>query len=133
MLLWALALLLSPVVQAAALAFDPPPAGKARLVFYRSGAFFLGGRGCSAYVEHQRAAQRVAELGRSQYAVYDADPGTRVLSGSKSLKRPMVVELAAGSTTYIRCEVAGIAGHSRLVLAHRIEFERYAPRLDPAR
>lgn len=112
---------------------DPPPAGKARLVFYRSGSFALGGRGCSAYAQRDRVAQRVAELGRSQYALYDADPGTRVLSGSKRLKRPIVVELAAGSTSFFRCEVAGIAGHSRLTPVHRAEFELYAPGLAVAR
>lgn len=111
----------------------PPPTGKARLIFYRSGAFLLGGRGCSAYLEQDGRAERVAELGRSQYAVYDADPGERALSGSKSLKRPIGLDLKAGSTTFLRCEVIGMMGHSRLVQAHRIEFERYRPQLDAAR
>lgn len=112
---------------------SPPPAGKARLVFYRSGAFFSGARGCSAYLEQGGKPLRVAKLGRSQYAVHDAEPGTRVLSGSKSLKRPVVAELVAGRTTFVRCEVPGMTGVSRLAMAHRVEFDHYAPGLDPAR
>jgi hypothetical protein len=133
LLLSLLVLLAAPVAQAELSPLDPPPAGKARLVFFRSGTFAYGGRGCSAYVGRDRVGQRVAELGRSQYAVYDAEPGARLLSGSKRLKRPIVLELAADSTTFVRCEVAGIAGHSKLMPAHRSEFEHYAPGLDPAR
>lgn len=111
----------------------PPPDGKARLIFYRTASFHFGGRGCSAFVGRGGKPVRVAALGRSQYSVVDAEQGALLLSGSKSLKNPVVVELVQGSTTFVRCEVAGIMGHSRLVPVHRLEFERYAPDLDLAR
>lgn len=114
-------------------ALESAPDGKARIVFYRSGSFHLGGRGCSAFVDRGGKPVRVAELGRRQYAVFDSEFGPVLLSGSKSLKKPLVVELTPGSTMFVRCEVAGIMGHSRLVPVHRLEFERYAPDLRPAR
>ncbi|MBB5710261.1 hypothetical protein [Sphingomonas xinjiangensis] len=129
-----LALLMGAALQAAAPPpIEPPPAGKARLVFYRSGSFFFGARGCSAYLEQDNRAVRMAKLGRSEFAVQDVDPGERVLSGSKSLKRPLVIEAKAGDTRYFRCEITGMSGGSRLVQAHRVEFARYRPRLDAAR
>lgn len=108
----------------------PLPPGKARIVFYRTGAFYFGGRGCSAYAGTPAEPRRVAALGRSEYVVLDVEPGTQMLSGGTGFKKPVALELAAGQTRYVRCEVAGMMGSSRLVLTDRLEFERHRPGLE---
>lgn len=108
------------------------PDGKARVVFFRTGAFYFGGRGCSAYVAETSGVRRVAELGRSEYTVLDTAPGVLRLSGGRNMKKPIVLELAAGETGYVRCEVAGMMGSSRLVHADAPEFGRSRDRLTPA-
>ena len=111
---------------------SPIPDGRARIVFYRNGAFYFGGRGCSAYADLASEARRVAALGRSEYALLDVDPGEVRLSGSKTMKQPISLELAAGETRYVRCEVAGMMGSSRLVHSDALEFARYRSALDKA-
>lgn len=110
----------------------PIAPGKARIVFYRTGDFYFGGRGCSAYAGGEGAPRRVAELGRNEYALLDVAPGAQRVAGGKRLNKPVALDLAAGQTHYVRCEVAGIMGGSRLVVSDALEFERHRADLRPA-
>lgn len=109
-----------------------PPAGKGRLVFYRTGGMQYGWRGCPIFEARAEGAIQVAGLGGGRYAVVDADPGAHRFAASKKLKHPVQVDLAASETIYVRCQFSGFPGGPKLLASHRAEFERHAEGLEPA-
>lgn len=110
----------------------PVVAGKGRVVFYRTGGIQFSGRGCPLFEGHDAGASRIAGLGGGEYFVFDADPGVHSFAASSKLKKAVRLELAAGETQFVRCELSGFPGSAKLRESARSEFEAHRAKLDPA-
>jgi hypothetical protein len=111
----------------------PAPDGKGRVIFYRTGGINFSGRSCPIFEETAGDATEIGPLGGGKYVAVNVAPGTHRFAASRKLKRPVQLEVVAGQTLYVRCQLSGFPGSPKLLASHVSEFERFAEDLEPSR
>lgn len=89
------------------IALPAAPEGKGQIVFFRSGGMGFA-MGCGV----NENGERVSALGAGRYFVHATTPGSHTYIAKSEAKDVLAVDVAAGSTSYVRCTIK-IGHHGR--------------------
>lgn len=83
--------------------FDPPPAGKGMVVFFRTHA---PGVGCMVREGRGAAEAHLSKLTNNRYFVHVAEPGPHRYWAKNLSKDGVNLEIEPGETYFVRCDIA---------------------------
>ncbi|QNA82771.1 hypothetical protein G4G27_01160 [Sphingomonas sp. So64.6b] len=112
--------------------FDPPPVNKGQVIFYRAGGPPLA-LGCMVREGERAAETRLSKLTKDRYFVHYADPGTHQYWAKNLSKDAVNLEIEAGETYFVKCEIAVglMSSNPNLSPSDIAEFESVKDKLEP--
>jgi hypothetical protein len=110
--------------------FDPPPAGKGQIIFYRPGG---AGLGCMVREGEGAAEIHLSKLTSKRYFIHYAQPGKHRYWTKNLAKDSLNLEVEDGETYFVKCEIAiGLmSSNPNLLPSDVTEFERSKDKLSP--
>jgi len=110
--------------------FDAAPPEKGQIIFYRPGG---AGPGCMVREGQGAAETHLSKLTSNRYFVYYANPGAHHYWAKNLTKDDINLEIEAGETYFVKCEIAiGLMSSGPdLSPSDAVEFERYKAKLKP--
>lgn len=110
--------------------FDPPPADKGQIVFYRPGG--AGGMvGCMVREGEGEAEKALSKLTGNRYFVHVAEPGAHEYWVKSEATDKLNLEIEPGETYFVKCKISmGImVGRPNLSPSDLPEFQKYQAKL----
>lgn len=106
----------------------PTPAeGQGQVVFFRPGSMMGAALGCTVH----EGEPQIARLGSGKYYVVPAAPGVHNYSTRGEAKDQLAVEVEAGETYFVRCNIGMgmMSGRANLSPSDEAAFAKKAPGL----
>jgi hypothetical protein len=99
----------------------PPPAGKAQVVFFRTGAYV----GAAVSYKVREQGVELGKLTNASYFVVVLDPGPHTFTAATENKNVLKLELDDGDTQYVRgtVQMGLLVGEANLTPADQAMFE----------
>lgn len=112
--------------------FGAPPANQGQIIFYRPGGLLMA-PGCMVREGEGSSEVRLSKLTQNRYFVHYADPGTHRYWAKNLSKDAVNLEIEAGETYFVRCEIAVglMSGNPNLAPSNAAEFDSYKDKLKP--
>jgi hypothetical protein len=113
--------------QAAAGHIPPPPAGKAQVVFFRTGAYV----GAGAWFKVRENGAELGKLTNQSYFVAVVDPGPHAFTAATESRNTLKLELDDGDTAYVRgtLQMGIVMGEPNLAPSDQALFEMHYPHM----
>ncbi|MEG3148311.1 hypothetical protein U1769_00335 [Sphingomonas sp. ZT3P38] len=104
--------------------FDPAPADKGQIIFWRPGGL---GPGCTVREGQASSEIRLSKLTSNRYFVHLAEPGIHHYWAKNLAKDDINLEIEPGETYFVKCEIAigMMASTPNLSPSNASEFESY--------
>jgi hypothetical protein len=111
--------------------FDPPPPAKGQIIFYRPPG--SGPLGCMVREGEGPAEVHLSKLTGKKYFAHYADPGVHRYWAKNLSKDGITLEVEAGETYFVKCEIAigMMSSNPNLSPSTLADFEAVKDKLEP--